>query len=101
MKTRRVVKSTYIPKEESVTFKTSSQSFEVLGINYCIEDKEWCIGYIKMYYQTVEKEDGSPSIRGQYRTFQTVYENGEVPEHGVYVGTAYNNEEAWHVYEII
>lgn len=72
---------------DNVTIKTSAGAFKVLTVH----ERE---SIPTVWYETLEK----PVIPVEV-TFTIVPTGGAVPEHSVYVGTAFINGKASHIYQ--
>lgn len=73
--------------DSSVTIRTSVGAFKVLTVH----ERE---GIPTIWYETLEK----PLIPVDV-TFTVVPTGGVVPDHSVYVGTAFNDGKASHIYQ--
>lgn len=72
---------------DSITIKASAGAFKVLTVH----ERE---GIPTVWYETLEK----PVIPVDV-TFTVVQTGGAVPDHSVYVGTAFIDNKASHVYQ--
>lgn len=52
-------------------------------------------GIPTVWYETLEKDVIPIEVR-----FEAVPTGGDVPDHSVYVGTAFCNTTVWHIYQI-
>jgi hypothetical protein len=72
---------------DSVTVRTSAGAFKVLTAH----ERD---GIPTVWYETLEKPVVPTDV-----TFTVVPTGGAVPEHSIYVGTAFNDGKASHIYQ--